>query len=350
MNWQLKARLEGENRARLTLLRLLCAVSLWRTAMTRILPLCGAAAWWVTLLCLLPGLLVASLLRLTMHLTRTATLTEAFRVCLGRGGAMLAALALALLLAAESVMSITALITLFTEGLGTRGTQLTLAALTGGALLVSLHREGLARAAFLLRWLIAGAAVLLAFALARDAKLTCLFPVWGDGEASVLAAVKAGVSLAWPMALLLTAEAPDQGRLRSAVLPGFSAVAAVLLLTLTIPHELLVRQEGLAALLQLPTRYAPNALRVLAMCLMILTMFLAIGAAVQTTARVLCAPWKNSPRWLPGVLLAGAFLTQGMETNRLWAGLSAVGPWLLLPLALLAAICLPIALIRRERS
>ena len=54
MNQETLSRLDGERRAQQSLLHLLCAVSIWRTAMTRILPLCGAAAWWVTLLCLLP--------------------------------------------------------------------------------------------------------------------------------------------------------------------------------------------------------------------------------------------------------------------------------------------------------
>ena len=53
MNQEMLSRLDGERRAQQSLLHLLCAVSIWRTAMTRILPLCGAAAWWVTLICLL---------------------------------------------------------------------------------------------------------------------------------------------------------------------------------------------------------------------------------------------------------------------------------------------------------
>ena len=43
-------RRQAEQCARLTLIRLLCAVSVWRTVITRILPLCGAAAWWYHLL------------------------------------------------------------------------------------------------------------------------------------------------------------------------------------------------------------------------------------------------------------------------------------------------------------
>ena len=63
MNRQTASRRDGERRAQVTLIRILCAVSIWRTAMTRLLPLCGGAAWWVTLVCLMPGFLVAALLR-----------------------------------------------------------------------------------------------------------------------------------------------------------------------------------------------------------------------------------------------------------------------------------------------
>lgn len=349
MNRQALSRLDGERRARLTLLRLLCAVSVWRTVMTRILPLCGASAWWTALLCLLPGFAVAALFRLVMTVTHSATLTEALRACLGQAGAMLLSITLTALLLVEGVSSITVLITLFTEGLGTRGTQLTLAILTGVVLLFSLHREGLSRAAHFLRWVMAAAAALAAGFLIADSRLDCLFPIRGDGDASVLAAIKAGCSLAWPVTLLLTTEpAAGQGRLRSGVLPVFGAVAAVFLLTLTIPHELLVRQNGVADMLLLPTRYVPNALRLIALCLLMLAFFLVIGGCAQLATVHLCMPLKNAPAWLPYVLLAAMFLTQAADVSRLWAVLGNIEPWLIAPLAAMAVVSLVIALIRRK--
>lgn len=349
MNRQTISRIDDERRAQVTLIRLLCFVSIWRTAMTRVLPLCGSSAWWTALICLLPGFGVALLLRLVMALTHTATITEALRACLGRFGVVLLSLTFAALLLLDGVTSITALITLFTEGLGTRGTQLTLAILTGVVLLFSLHREGLARAAHFLRWLMIVAAVLLAAFLLTDAKLDNLFPLHGDGDSAVLAAVRAGFSLAWPIALLLTVPpSAGQARLRSGLLPAFAAVAAVLLLTLIVPHELLTRQEGLAALLLLPTRYAPNALRVIAMCLLMLTFFLSIGAAAQLGTDHLCMPFKSVPVWLPYALLAAMFLSQAGDVSRMWTGLGFIEPWLLAPLAGVAVFCLPIAFIRRK--
>ena len=352
MNQQVCARLEGERRAKLTLIRLLCAVSIWRTAMTRVLPLGGAAAWWVTLACLLPGFLTAALMKGIMLLTRTETLPEAVRACLGKAGAGVLSLMLTVMLTAEGVSSITALITLFTEGIGTRGTQLTLAVLTGGVLLFSLHREGLSRAAHFLRWGICAAVVLMAAILLTDAKPDNLFPFYGDGRTSAISALRAGVSLAWPVVLLLTVEASSagRGRLHSGILPAFAAVGALLLLTLLIPHELLVRQTGLAELLLLPTRYAPNALQIVALCLLLLTFFLAIGACAQLATQQLSVTWKTSPVWLPYVVLAVMLVTQVADIPTLWALLGHLEPWLLVPLAAVALCCLPIALIRRKRA
>ncbi|MGN1367446.1 MAG: hypothetical protein ACI4WX_01140 [Aristaeellaceae bacterium] len=349
MNRQIQARMDGERRAQLSLIRLLCAVSVWRTIMTRMLPLCGVSAWWTALLCLLPGAAAALLLRGMMALTRTATITEALRACLGRAGVLLLSLILAVLLLTDGIASITALITLFTEGLGTRGTQFTLAVLTGVMLLFSLHREGLARAVVFLRWGMIAAAVLAAACLLSDAKPDNLFPLSGEETAATLAALKAGMSLGWPLALLLTVPpSAGTGRLRGGVLPVFGAVAAVFLLALIVPHELLMRQSGLASLLLLPTRYSPNALRVVAMSLLMLVFFLSIGASAQLATKHLGAPWKSLPAWLPYVLLAGMFLTQAADVSRLWQGIGCIEPWLLFPLALLALVCLPIALIRRK--
>ena len=345
---RLASRMAGENRARLTLLQLLCAVSGWRTAMTRVLPLCGASAWWVTLVCLLPGFAVAALMRFVMYRTHTETLTEAVRACLGKVGAWVLSAVLAVLLLAEGLAGLTAMITLFTQGVGTRGTPLTLALLTGGALLLTLHREGLPRAVHFLRWGMVAASVLIAVCRVPGVHVDHLFPLHGAGDASVLAALKAGIGLAWPVSLLLTLQPIQAGRLRSAVLPVFAAVAGLLLLTMTIPQELLSRQTSLAELLLLPTKYAANALRVLYLCLLMLTIFLSIGASVQLTTAHLSAPLKRSPSWLPHALLVGLIIAQMSDSVCLWKGLETMQPWLLAPLAGIALICAPIAIIRRK--
>lgn len=351
MNRQTQARRAGERRAQMTLLRLMCAVSVWRTLMTRVLPLTGCASWWTGLVCLLPGLIVAAIYRWGMALTHADTLSEAVRAALGRGGVMLLSVVLCVLLILDGVASITALVTIFTEGVGTRGTQWTLAILTGVVLLFSLHREGLARGAHLLRWMILAGGILLAGMLLADSRVDHLFPLFGDGRSSVLAAVRAGFSLAWPVTLLLSVEAtPGQGRLRGAVLPAFGAVGALWLLLLTVPHELLARHRGLAMQLLLPTHYASNALRVIALSLLMLSFFLAIGGCAQTAVRQLCLPMKYPPAWLPYALLAALFLTQIMDTTALWRWLGMLEPWLLLPLAAMAVLTLLGAWIRRKNA
>ncbi len=347
---QLASRMAGENRTKMTMLKLLCAASIWRTAMTLVLPLCGVSAWWVALVCLLPGFAVAALMRFVMHRTHTETLTEAVRACLGKVGAWVLSAVLAVLLLTEGLAGLTALITLFTQGVGTRGTPLTLALLTGGALLLSLHREGLPRAVHFLRWGMAAAAVLIAACLVPCVRLDHLFPLHGRGNASILAALKSGVSLAWPVALLLTVQPAQASRMRSAVLPAFAAVGALLLLALTIPEEMLAGQTGLASLLRLPTKFAPNALRILYLCLLMLTIFLSIGASVQLATEQLCAPLKCRPTWLPHILLIVLILTQTGDTTSMWRRLTVVQPWLLTPVAAIALICVLIAVVRRNNA
>lgn len=350
MRAQSSSRQAGEMLAQYSVLRLICGVSVWRTAMTRILPCCGASAWWVMLACLLPGFIVGGLLRWSMSITKAATLQEMVRCCIGRGGAALLAAALTLPLLAEGVSGMTALITLFTEGVGTRGTQLTLAILTSLALLGTLHRDGLARGVYFIRGVLVTAALLMAGYLLSRARLDHIYPLWGQGRDAVLNGVEAGMSLAWPVALLLTAEPlPGQGRLRSAMLPVFGAVGALLVTSLSIPHEVLIRQEGLARFLLLPGWFLPNALRVVWLCLVMLLFFLTIGAVLQQIAVHAASPAESRPAWLPYALLGGLVLTQAVKSTGLWAFLGVLEPWLLLPLAALALLLVPIAMLRRRK-
>lgn len=348
MNRQALSRMDGERRAQRSLVQLLCAVSIWRTVMTRLLPLCGVSAWWVALLCLLPGFLTAALLRLVMHLSHVDTLTEALRTCLGKVGVWAASAVLTVLLLIEGVSCMTALMTFFTQGIGTRGTQLTLALLTGAILLISLHREGLARAVYFLRWGMIAAALLCAAFLLAEARPDHLFPLHGEGSSVTMQAILTSLSLSWPIALLLTVEPCGGGRLRSGVLPAFGAVGAVFLMTLALPHEVLSRSSALAGSLLLPVRYVPNAVRIVAQSLMMLAFFLTIGASAQLAAVSVCIPLRNRPGWLPYALVGALILTQAVDVSQLWQGLEVIGPWLLAPLLMLDILCLPIALVRRR--
>ena len=350
MNARYHHREQGERNALLSLIQLFCAVSIWRTGMIRILPLCGTSAWWVTLICLLPGMGVALLFRLLMRITKTATMQEALRACLGKTGMLLTMLVLSVLLLWDGVSSMTAMVTLFTEGIGTRGTQLTLAILTGVALLCSLHRQGLPRAVCLIGWGMTAAAVIVAVLLLQHARLDSLFPLQGNGEAAVFAAIRAGLYAGWPIVLLLTVEAPLAVRARRGVTSAFSAVAALLLLSLTIPHEVLIRREGLAGHLLLTTAYIPNALRVLTMCLVLLSFFFSIAAAVQQSSLLLCSASKKAPAWVSYAVLIGVCLTQAAEIPTLWYWLGRTAVWLPALLTGCAAAGLIAAFGRRLRT
>ena len=127
----------AQERAWRSLWRAAACASILRTAVTRLLPLCGAAAWWMAAACLVPGLLCYGLCCLAMRWTRTSTLPECARALLGRAGEAALCLMCSLAAAADGAASMTALVTLFTQGIGARGTQLTMAVLTGLLLLLS---------------------------------------------------------------------------------------------------------------------------------------------------------------------------------------------------------------------
>ncbi len=344
MNRQLAARTKEEIRAGRTMVQVLCAVSVWRTAVVQIVPQGGASGWWTALCCLIPGFLAALLLRAGMALCGASTVTEAVRACLGKAGAAAFSLLLTALLLVEATLSLTALLTVFTQALGTRGTQFTLAVLTGVVMLFALHRDGLPRAVYLLRWGMTVAALLLAVFALGQTHVDALFPL--QRAAQVLPVP----GLAWPVVLLLTiSQGEKRGRLCSGVLPAGCAVGALLITALTVPHEQLLQRSSLADALLQPAWYCPNALRVLWLCLLMLTFFLAIAASVQLATQHLCAPFAKVSDWLPHLALAAVVLTQLADPRRLLALLNAVQPWLLLPLAGVALVMPFIALIRRKR-
>lgn len=345
------ARMAGELRARTVFVQLICIVSILRTVLTRILPLAGSGAWWLTLLCLLPGLVLFLLLSLGMRLTRTTTLTGLVRRCLGQTGGWAVSMLLTIFMLYDGTASMTALITMFTEGVGTSGTQLTLAILTGGVLLTCLHREGLPRGVYLLRFVMLGAALITGLFTVHTVRTDSLFPMLGDGRPALASAFHSGVSISWPVVLLLTVPKEKKAPYVSAVCPVVLAVLCVVVfITLTVPHELLTAHHGLADSLLLPARYAPSALRMLMQCLLMLVLFLGIGGASQLSTEFLCAPMGQFPGWLPYAVLILLTGTQALDTVGLWEVLALLEPWLLLPIAILAAACLPIAVFRRERG
>lgn len=351
MNRQMQSRAMGERRAALSLRALLCGVFIWLRGMTSILPVCGVSAWWSALLCLLPGIAAAGAFHAAMRWTRTSTVTEAVRACLGKVAAAGFSILLAVLLLIEGISTLTALLAVFTQGVGTKGTQFTLAALTGAMLCCCLHRDGLPRAVYLLRWGMLGLAAVLAISLAGDVQVSSMFPVNGDSIDTALSAWRRGYSLGWPFVLLLTVPACGaRRRLSGSVYPAAAALGVILLTVLTIPHEVLMRRSSLAQWLLLPVWYQPNAIRVAGLCLLMLSFFLALGGAVQLASAHLLAPWTKAADRLPHVVLVGLVLTQAADIQSLWALLSAAEELLLLPLGVVAVGILPAAFCRRNKA
>lgn len=343
-------RLEGERRARLSMIRLVAVVSILRTVLTQVLPIAGSASWWLLPVCLLPGLTVYLLLRGCMRRLGVRTLTDAVRGCLGRPGLWLLCAVVTATLLVDGAASMTALITLFTEGIGTQGTQFTLALLTSAVLLFCLSREGLPRGIYLLRWLMLAAGIVLGVNQLLYARLDHLFPWLGDGNASVAAALRMGISIGWPIILLLLAEpVRPEGRQRGLLLPLLLAVTAVAILCLSHPHELLTyRQDLSGALLQLMSGLQP-AVVTLGQCLLMLVLFLTVGAAAYLLTDSLAAPLGQPPAWLPYAVVIVLTLTQCINIRALWKVLVLCQPWLLLPYGLLALTMLGITTFRRKR-
>lgn len=338
---RLRTRLQGEAHARRAMAQLVCAASILRTGLTAVTPLAGGAAWWTTLLCLLPGVTVYAVLALLMARRRAACLQSLIGACLGRRLQAAIAVIGGGLLMLDAVATLTALITLFTRGIGTSGTQLTLALLTGGALLMSLHREGLPRAVYLLRRVLVIASLLAGALCLTGLKADALFPLTGGGVPSLRSALAAGWSMGWPLLLLLTV--PEDGpRARLSALSRvlLIALAGMLLLCLSAPHEVLLRCRTLADCMLLPAYFASPAVRMLTRCLLMLAFFLAIAGAVQLAAEGITAPLGAKGRRLaPKLLLLAAIATQALNAGALWQGMAAVQPWLLLPGAAVAVGC-----------
>lgn len=348
---RLALRTMGERRALRSQLRWVACVSILRTAVTRILPLCGSAGWWMALACLLPALALYGMTCLALRLTHTSTLTECVRAAAGRFGVWLMALLLAAALLLDGASSMTALVTLFVEGVHSAGTQVTLAILTGGGLLFCLNRDGLARGSFFLRRGVLLAMLAAGLELLFMGRADHLFPVLGGGVPSLLAALRAGIGLGWPLLLLLTAEPVHEhaGRFREALPPVLLCGAALLCLTLALPGEVITERTALAESLILAPLFMAPALKMLTLCLWMAALFLQIGCTARLSADTLLAPSGRELAWLPYVLTAALTLTQCIRTGVVWDALGLLSPWLLLPMVLAALNVIPAAVHRRKR-
>lgn len=330
----------GERLALRTQWRLLACVTILRTAVTRILPLAGASAWWMTLVCLLPGLGLYWLGCLGLRITKSAVLPECARLALGKAGAWVVCILACGGLAVDAISSMTALITLFTEGVGTQGTQWTLALAAAGMLLFALNREGLARGVYFLRLPLA---VLLAIVLGGwlfSAKADHLFPILGGGGSSLWAAFKAGIGMGWVFLLPLMQQPVKEKRWTEPLSPAALCVVCVLCLNLALPHELVVNQIALGDCLVLTVAHLSPFVRLMAVCLWLAALFLSIASGISLWARYALAPTGRELMWLPGVLSLALAATQWADIRWLWNTLGIAEPWLAVTLGIGAALAI----------
>ena len=316
-------RLVGEKRALRSQWRLLACASILRVAVTRVLPLAGAAGWWVTLACLLPGYALYALACWGLKRSGSTRLSGKPVVCLLAAAALLA----------DAVSSMTALTTLFVEGVGTAGTQLTLAVVAAGMLLFSLRREGLARGIYFLRWLLLVLAALVAAGYLLMARADHLSPLLGGGEASLWAAFRAGAGAGWVFLLPLMEEAPGKRRLAEPLPPMLACTGALLCLNLCVPHEQIVVHQALGDSLMVTVEHLGPLLRLVCICLWMGAIFLAMGSACSLSAGYILAPTGRELAWLPGALAVLLAATQAFSARKVWQGLGVVEPWLGLALA-----------------
>lgn len=319
----------GQCRCQRSRWRFVACVTMVRTTLTRVIPLAGSAGWWAALVCMLPGLALYGL--------GCWGLKRRGKSCL-HASPILCILAAAALLV-DGASSLTALTTLFTEGVGTPGTQFTLALVAAGMLLFALNREGLPRGTYLLRWGFVGALALVLAGYVFQAKVDHLFPVLGGGWADVHAGMLAGSGMGWP--LLLALMEPPSGRrsVADALPPMLLCAASGLCLCLAIPHEVLMTSQSLGdALVQTVSHLSPFV-RLVSICLWMSGLFLSLGNVCSLGADYLLAPWGRELSWLAGVLVLALAGTQALTIRPLCQVLSAAEPYLLVVLALGAVLC-----------
>lgn len=338
---RVKARLQGEWLASLCLIRTVAAVSLLRTLLTRVLPLCSNAGWWIGAACVLPGIAAFCLGLLLLRKTGTACLCDAMRAVLGKGGVWGFSILLTLLLTLDGASSMTALITFFTEGIGASGPRLHMALLTAGVLLFCLNREGLPRGMFLLRYGMIACALIIAVDAFFKAQPDALFPLLGEGWDSISAGLRAGGSAAWPLLLILSAPPPEERpRLRSALPAILPVLLSLILLRMLVPAGTLNNWSGLAASLAGPTFFLAPAVRTLAQCLLMLLLFLGVAGAAHLATVTLASPAGKPLKAMPYVLVILLTLSQMLDNARIWATLGMLEPWMLVPLLLLLLLAL----------
>lgn len=316
-------RIQGDRRARQMQVQFLCCVSMVRCVVMQMLPLCGSALWWVAPLCMAPGIVVYLLISTGLKRSGAATV-QAATAKAGKVVRWITGGLVFLLLMLDGAASMTALITAFTQGIGTEGTQLTLAGLTLLALLGCMKKDGLPWGIYMMRKGLMSLALVIAAVMTSMANVDGIHPVLGTGSGGILAAIRAGAGMAWPLILLTTIEPPRPGIIRPVLPVAAVTFGAGIMLCLVYPCEVLIRSGTMAERLLMPALHLPQALRTLAHSLGMLTLFLEIASVVQLSAERLAEISGRDRIWFPYVIAAALAGTQALDIHRLWRGVSSM--------------------------
>ena len=176
-------------------------------------------------------------------------------------------------------------------------------------------------------------------------------PLLGEGVPSLLSGIRSAWGMSWMLLLLLEFPAEEGARRTPAMLAGLLPCPVILLLlSLAIPSELTVPGRSLASRLALPTLFLQPAVRTLAQCLLMMTLFLSIAGSAQLAARFLTSSCQKPKKWVPYVLIGLLTLTQLFDISRLWRVLTALTAWSLVPAFLLLLLLTIVRLCRREKA
>lgn len=327
-------RMQAERHTRRSMLRLLVCTAILRDVITRVLPQAGCAAWWLTPLLMAPGwlalLVTSALLKRSGH----ASIMEAVQHSYGSMGVRVLACLLAVGLWTDACRSLATLTGLLTDGIGSEGTAATLGLLTCAMLAPCMRRDGLHRAIHLLRWFMLALAAALLIGAAGRFRADHLVPLLGDGLGSIRRSVGAGWSLSWPM-LMLAMEPPvstSGTHARESLLPVLICCGVPLLIVLTQPHGLLCHAATMGEALLTPMAALSVRGRTLALCLMMMSLFLLLAAEVRLVGDACRSAVGRGDTGLVVVVIAAVYLGALAARNSVWTNVGRAGilaAWLL---------------------
>ena len=176
-------------------------------------------------------------------------------------------------------------------------------------------------------------------------------PLLGEGVPPLLSGIRSAWGMSWVLLLLLEFPVEEGTRRTPAMFVALLPCPVILfLLSLAIPPELTVPGRSLASGLVLPTLFLQPAVRTLAQCLLMMTLFLSIAGSAQLAARFLTSSCQKPKKWVPYALIGLLTLTQLFDISRLWRVLTAFTAWSLVPGVLLLLVLTIARLCRREKA